>query len=128
AGASAESGSAAHRPRCSSHSRAKPQPIIHLSLPGPPRQPDLFAYKRAPAKLEGKPLPPSVIGGQRYAFIRPDAAVLGPQFKFAPHGQSGMELSEALPHLAGGVGGICLIKSMKTDQINHPPAQVFFYN
>ena len=42
----------------------------------------------AGASYEGKPIPPSVIGGQRYAFIRPDAAVLGPRFKFAKHGQS----------------------------------------
>ena len=40
--------------------------------------------------------------GQRYAFIRPDAAVLGPRFKFAQHGQCGAELSEMLPHLARG--------------------------
>ena len=38
----------------------------------------MFDYKPELAKLEGKPIPPSVIGGQRYAFIRPDANVLGP--------------------------------------------------
>ena len=78
------------------------------------------------SKLEGKPLPPSVIGGQRYAFIRPDAAVLGPRYKFAKHGQSGAELSEMLPHLAKIVDDICLIRSVRTDQFNHAPAQIFF--
>jgi hypothetical protein len=78
------------------------------------------------ARLEGKPLPPSVIGGQRYAFIRPDAAVLGPRFKFARYGQCGAELSEMTPHLAGIVDDICLIKSVHTDQFNHAPAQIFF--
>jgi hypothetical protein len=67
-----------------------------------------------------------VIGGQRYAFIRPDAAVLGPQFKFSRHGQSGAEISEMLPHLAKIADEICLIKSCKTDQFNHAPAQIFF--
>jgi Protein of unknown function (DUF1501) len=70
-------------------------------------------------------LPPSVIGGQRYAFIRPDANVLGPQFTFSKHGQSGAEISETLPHLGKIVDDICLIKSMQTDQFNHAPAQIF---
>ena len=95
-------------------------------MAGAPSQLDLFDYKPELAKLEGKPLPPSVIGGQRYAFIRPDAAVLGPRFKFAKHGQCGAELSEMLPHLAKVVDDICIVKSVHTDQFNHAPAQIFF--
>src|SRR6266853_938578 len=64
------------------HFPAKAKRVIHLFMAGAPSQLDLFDYKPELAKLEGKPLPPSVIGGQRYAFIRPDAAVLGPRFKF----------------------------------------------
>ena len=81
------------------HFTPKAKHVIHLFMAGAPSQLDLFDYKPELAKLEGKPLPPSVIGGQRYAFIRPDAAVMGPKFKFAKHGQSGAELSEMLPHL-----------------------------
>jgi hypothetical protein len=95
-------------------------------MAGAPSQLDLFDYKPQLAKLEGKPLPPSVIGGQRYAFIRSDAAVLGPRFKFAKHGQCGAELSAMLPHLAKVVDDICLVKSVHTDQFNHAPAQIFF--
>src|SRR5438128_5016567 len=107
------------------HFRPRAKRVIHLFMAGAPSQLDLFDFKPELAKLEGKPLPPSVIGGQRYAFIRPDAAVLGPRFKFAKHGQSGAELSEMLPHLAEIVDDICIIKSMKTDQFNHAPAQLF---
>src|SRR5688500_1148907 len=107
------------------HFTPKAKRVIHLFMAGAPSQLDLFDYKPELAKLEGKPLPPSVIGGQRYAFIRPDAAVMGPKFKFAKHGQSGAEISEMLPHLAAVVDDICLIKSMKTDQFNHAPAQIF---
>jgi hypothetical protein len=110
----------------SSHFAPKANRIIHLFMAGAPSQLDLFDRKPALTKLEGKPLPPSVIGGQRYAFIRPDAAVLGPRFKFAHHGQSGAELSEMLPHLARVVDDICIIKSVHTDQFNHAPAQIFF--
>ncbi|MEP6662931.1 MAG: DUF1501 domain-containing protein [Verrucomicrobiota bacterium] len=108
-----------------SHFPAKAKRVIHLFMAGAPSQLDLFDYKPELKKLEGHPLPPSVIGGQRYAFIRPDANVLGPQFTFSKSGQSGAELSEMLPHLSKIVDDICLIKSMKTDQFNHAPAQIF---
>ena len=108
------------------HFPGKAKRVIHLFMAGAPSQLELFDHKPELAKLEGKPLPPSVIGGQRYAFIRPDAAVLGPRFKFAKYGQSGAELSEMLPHLAKVVDDICLIRSVRTDQFNHAPAQIFF--
>jgi hypothetical protein len=108
------------------HFAPKARRVIHLFMAGAPSQLDLFDYKPELARLEGKPLPPEVIGGQRYAFIRPDAAVLGPRYKFARHGQCGAELSEMLPHLAGVVDEVCLIRSMRTDQFNHAPAQIFF--
>ncbi|HEV7868338.1 MAG TPA: DUF1501 domain-containing protein [Chthoniobacteraceae bacterium] len=108
------------------HFPAKAKRVIHLFMAGAPSQLDLFDYKPALAKLEGQPLPPSVIGGQRYAFIRSDAAVLGPKFAFSKHGQSGAELSELLPHLSKIVDEICLVKSVSTDQFNHAPAQIFF--
>src|SRR5918992_1321240 len=107
------------------HFAGKAKAVIHLFMAGAPSQLDLFDYKPTLAKLEGKPLPPEVIKGQRYAFIRPDAAVLGPRFKFAKHGKSGAELSELLPHLAKVVDDICIVKSVRTDQFNHAPAQLF---
>jgi hypothetical protein len=108
------------------HFAPKAKRVIHLFMAGAPSHLDLFDYKPELAKLEGKPLPPSVIGDQRYAFIRSDAAVMGPRFKFAKHGKCGAEISEALPHLAKIVDDICLVKSVKTDQFNHAPAQMFF--
>jgi hypothetical protein len=108
------------------HFAPKAKCVIHLFMAGAPSQLDLFDYKPMLAKHEGKPLPPSVIRGQRYAFIRADAAVLGPRFRFSRHGASGAELSEMLPQLAGVVDDICLVKSVHTDQFNHAPAQIFF--
>ena len=109
-----------------SHFPGKAKRVIHMFMAGAPSHLDLFDYKPALAKLEGKPLPPSVIGGQRYAFIRPDAAVMGPQFKFAKHGQCGAEIADVLPHLAKIVDDVCFVRSVKTDQFNHAPAQIFF--
>ena len=100
------------------HFPAKAKRVIHLFMAGAPSQLDLFDFKPKLTELEGKPIPPAVIGGQRYAFIRSDAAVLGPRFKFARHGQSGAELSEMLPHLGKVVDDLCLIKSLP-----HRPVQ-----
>jgi uncharacterized protein (DUF1501 family) len=99
--------------------------VIYLFMAGAPSQLDLFDYKPKLVELEGKPIPPSVIAGQRYAFIQPDAAVLSPRFKFARHGQSGAEISEVMPHLASVVDDLAFIKSVHTDQFNHSPAQIF---
>src|SRR5215470_7012274 len=55
------------------HFPARAKAVIHLFMAGAPSQLDLFDYKPELAKLEGKPLPPEVIKGQRYAFIRADA-------------------------------------------------------
>ena len=107
------------------HFAPRAKGVIHLFMAGAPSQLDLFDYKPKLVEYEGKPIPPAVIGGQRYAFIRPDAAVLGPRFKFARHGQCGAELSEMLPHLAGVVDDIAIVKSVRTDQFNHAPAQIF---
>jgi len=108
------------------HFKGKAKAVIHLFMSGAPSHLDLFDYKPKLKELEGKPLPPSVIGTQRFAFIRSDAGVLAPRFKFARHGQCGAELSEMLPHLAKVVDDLCLIRSVKTDQFNHAPAQIFF--
>jgi hypothetical protein len=107
------------------HFAGKARAVIHLFMAGAPSQLELFDYKPELTRLEGRPIPPEVIGGQRYAFIRPDAMALGPRYRFRRHGQSGAELSEMLPLLAGVVDDVCLIKSMRTDQFNHGPAQIF---
>ena len=108
------------------HFPGKAKAVIHLFMAGAPSHLDLFDPKPELTRMDGKPLPPSVTSGQRLAFIRADAAVMGPQFKFARHGQSGMEISEALPWLSKITDDICLIRSVHTDQFNHAPAQTFF--
>jgi hypothetical protein len=108
------------------HFPGKAKQVIHLFMAGAPSQLEMFDYKPELSRLEGQSLPPSVIGDQRYAFIRPDAAVLGPRFTFAKHGQCEAELSEVVPHLTKVVDDICLVRAVHTDQFNHAPAQIFF--
>ena len=104
--------------------KPKAKRVIYLFMGGAPSQLDLFDYKPTLVKYNGQPVPAEVVKGQKYAFIRPDAALYASEFKFARHGQCGAELSEALPHLAEVVDDIALVKSMTTDAFNHAPAQL----
>ncbi|MEO0414522.1 MAG: DUF1501 domain-containing protein [Verrucomicrobiota bacterium] len=104
---------------------AKAKRVIYLFQAGAPSQLELFDNKPKLQELDGKPIPPSVIDGQRYAFIQPDAAVLAPQFNFSRHGQSGAEISDQMPHLAKVADELAFVKSVHTDQFNHAPAQIF---
>ncbi len=106
------------------HFAPRAKAVIHLFMAGAPSHLDLFDYKPRLAQYEGRPIPPDVIAGQRYAFIRADAAAMGPQFKFAKQGQCGTEIAEVLPHLGQVVDDICLVRSVHTDQFNHAPAQI----
>ncbi|MDF1752870.1 MAG: DUF1501 domain-containing protein [Verrucomicrobiales bacterium] len=104
---------------------AKAKRVIYLFMAGAPSQLELFDNKPKLKELAGTPIPPSIIAGQRYAFIQPDAAVLAPQFPFSKHGESGIELSDQVPHLAKVADHIAVVKSVHTDQFNHAPAQLF---
>ena len=108
------------------HFAPKAKRVIHLFQAGAPSQLGSLITNPSSRSSRCKPLPPSVIGDQRYAFIQRDAAVLGPRFPFARHGQCGAELSDKLPHLAKVVDEIAIIRSMHTDQFNHAPGQIFF--
>lgn len=108
------------------HHPAKAKRVIYLFMAGAPSQLDLFDYKPKLVEWEGKPLPPEVIAGQRYAFIQPNAAVLGPRFKFSRHGESGAEIAEVLPYTAKVADDLAIIRSVHTNQFNHAPAQLLF--
>ncbi len=107
------------------HFPATAKRVIYLFMAGAPSQLDMFDYKPKLAELEGKPIPPSVIQGQRYAFIQPDAAVLGPRFSFSKQGESGAEIADVMPYLAQVVDEIAIVRSVHTDLFNHSPAQLF---
>ena len=104
---------------------ARAKRVIYLFMAGAPSHLELFDYKPALAEWNGKLPPTELLKGYRAAFINPNSALMGPQFKFARHGQSGTELSELLPHTASIADDIAVVKSMRTDAFNHSPAQIF---
>src|SRR5207302_4823300 len=106
------------------HYAARAKRVIFLFMAGAPSHLELFDYKPQLAKFDGTLPPPDLIKGYRAAFINPSSKLLGPKFKFAKHGKAGTELSELLPHLAGMVDDIAIVKSMTTDAFNHAPGQI----
>lgn len=106
------------------HFPGKVKRVIYLFMAGAPSQLELFDNKPELAKRDGTKPPADLIEGYRAAFIEPDAALLGPKFKFDRYGQSGAELSELLPHLAEVADDIAIVRSMRTDAFNHAPGQI----
>ncbi|MEM9587610.1 MAG: DUF1501 domain-containing protein [Planctomycetota bacterium] len=107
---------------------AKVKRVIYLHMIGAPSQLELFDYKPALEAYDGKECPQEYLEGQRFAFIRGVPSMLGPQYPFAQHGDSGAWISDRLPQFAGVADQICFIKSMRTDQFNHGPAQLMVHS
>ena len=107
------------------HFPGKAKRVIYVFQAGGPSHLDLFDYKPALVKYNGKKPPEEMLKGIQNVFINRDAALYASEFKFARHGQSGAEISEALPYLAKVVDDICIVKTIATDAINHAPAQIF---
>ena len=92
-------------------------------MSGGPSQIDLFDPKPALTKWDGQPPPPSLIKDMKLAFLKPSATLMGSPRQFKPYGQCGMEFSDYLPYTSARADDICLIRSMRTDAINHDPGE-----
>ena len=57
------------------------------------------------------------------AFVKPSAKVLASPRVFRPHGKSGTEFSDYIPHIASRADDVCLLRSMHTEAFNHHPGQ-----
>ena len=102
----------------------KAKSVIYLHMAGAPSQLELFSYKPELAKLDGQDCPQSLLEGKKFAFIRGVPKMLGPQAKFKQYGQSGLWLSDNLPHLSTVADDIAMLNAVTTDQFNHAPAQL----
>ncbi|MBL8235806.1 MAG: DUF1501 domain-containing protein [Bryobacterales bacterium] len=106
------------------HHTPKAKNVIYLFMAGGPSHMELFDNKPMLTKFDGTLPPADLLKGYRAAFINPNSKLLGPKFKFSKYGQSGTEISELLPHTAGVVDDLLVVKSMVSDAFNHAPAQL----
>ena len=102
--------------------------VIYLHMIGAPSQLDLFTNRPELTARDGEECPQSFLDGRRFAFIGGRMTLAGSPFRFARHGQSGQEISELLPHLAGVADELALIRTLHTEEINHAPAQMFLHS
>lgn len=108
--------------------RPQAKRVIYLHMIGAPSQLELFDYKPALVKYDGRDCPQHYLEGQRFAFIQGTPQLLGPQYPFQQHGACGAWVSDRFPHLAQHVDKLCFIKTMQTDQFNHGPAQLMVHS
>ncbi len=103
--------------------------LIYLFQSGGPAQQELFDYKPRLNAEHGQQLPSHVRGQQRLTGMsshQTSIPLAGSPFKFQQHGESGIWLSELLPHTARIADELCVVRSMYTEAINHDPAITFF--
>jgi len=105
------------------HFPAKAKNVIFLFQAGAPSQMDLFDPKPVLEKYHGQSLPPELTQDLQLAFIKKNAQVLASQAKFKRCGESGMEISDLLPHTQKVADKICLVRSMFSEAFNHHPGQ-----
>lgn len=107
------------------HFAPKAKAVIFLFMAGGPSQFELFEPKPKLNELSGQVTPESFTKGKRFAFLKPDAKLLGCKEKFSRHGHCGMDISERLPHHSQIADDLCWLRGMKTDVFNHGPAKGF---
>lgn len=101
------------------HFTAKAQRVIFLFMSGGPSHVDLLDPKPDLIRLAGQPIPES-FGTFKTRRAVAKNKLLAPLREFKPRGQSGIEISDLLPHTATCADDLCVIRSLYADSVTHP--------
>ncbi len=107
------------------HFAPRAKRVIYLFMAGGPSHIDTFDHHPKIREYHGQELPASIRMGQRITGMTSGQSsfpIVAPMFTFQRYGQHGTWVSDALPHTAGIVDDICIVKSVHTEAINHDPA------
>lgn len=110
------------------HYMPKAKRVIYLFQSGGPSQLETFDYKPLLRERNGQELPSSVRGDQKLTGMtahQKSFPMAGSQIGFSRRGKTGTYVSDVLPYIGEIVDDLCIIKSMRTDAINHDPAMTF---
>lgn len=100
------------------HRAGKAKSVIFLFMEGGPSHIDLFDPKPLLRKLAGQQLPDS-FGTVITAMGESRAPLLADKREWKQHGESGLWISDWLPHTARLADELCVIRSCVSDGINH---------
>ena len=101
------------------HFAARARSVIFLFMSGGPSHVDLFDPKPELIRLAGQPIPES-FGTFKTRRNVAKNKLLPPLRPFRKHGQSGIEVSDLLPHIAGHVDEMCLLRGCYGESVTHP--------
>ncbi|MDA7651632.1 DUF1501 domain-containing protein [Akkermansiaceae bacterium] len=111
------------------HFPGKAKRVIYMFMAGGPSHIDLFDYKPIQRKLHGTELPDSVRQDQRLTGMssgQKSFPCVAPMFEFGQYGEHQTWVNkDLLPHTAGVVDKITIMKSLHTEAVNHDPAITF---
>ncbi len=99
------------------HFEPRAKSVIMLLQNGGPSHMDLFDPKPELARRHGQIHPGEVISFQPGSH---EKKIMASPFAFHARGQCGMEISELLPHIGSVADELCLVRSMFSDNNNHP--------
>ena len=109
------------------HFVPKAKNVIYIHLVGGPSHLELFDHKPELIKRDGQKCPDHMFKGKQLAFIRDHPTLLGTRFKYNKYGQGGLALSEHLPLMGKMADHLAIVKTVRTEQFNHAPAQLFLH-
>ncbi|MFM7151757.1 MAG: DUF1501 domain-containing protein [Gemmataceae bacterium] len=108
------------------HFPAKARRVIYLYMAGGMSHLETFDHRPELAKRHGQPMPESITKGQPIAQLQgAKLTCFAPQHPFKKVGQSGQEISNIFPHLQNMADEMCIVRSLRTEAINHDPAHTF---
>lgn len=108
------------------HRPARAKRVIYLYMAGGPSHLESFDYKPVLERMDGQPMPTSITRGQPIAQLQgAQLRCMGPRHRFRRHGRSGQEIADIFPHISSIADDICIVRSLKTEAINHDPAHTF---
>lgn len=113
------------------HFAARAKRVIMLFMEGGPSQMDTLDYKPELIKRGGEPLPesgfPKSILEGKGEKLENFGPLYQPVANFAQHGESGLWMSDIIPHIAQHADDLCVLNGMVCDSTEHGTATQQFH-
>ena len=105
------------------HTTARAKSVIYLFMHGGVSHVDTWDPKPELNRLSGQTLPASFVKGLKTSRIDFTKALMrGSPWKFSPHGEGGVQVSELFHNMARHVDDMVIIRSCHGDAFDHAPA------